>query len=302
MSIFQSTFTSRPGIGTIGELYTLGLDPYVSAKVARGLVKAGYGVFKASSIGGSGSNMLDPGEVYHIPSPAAAADVDAIIATIGSTAGVQTLSGASLDGVVGTGTMQPARQITLVLSNHTDWDATNATLTGVNHLGQTVSETLAIPDGGNATVTSTGFYRSITSLAIPAQTGTGGTATLGISALTTLTADLFRGVARRQPVKVTPNSSALYGYPGLSSTLVSADYIDGEMVPVLSKGAIWVFTEEVVSDMDKVFVRIAAGAGGSVLGAFRNDDDTSTCVEVPNARFIRDSAAGLAPALFNNAR
>jgi hypothetical protein len=298
MPVFQTSITSRQDEFTLGQVVT---DiEYSATKAARGLVKAGYGVFKVAGVGGAGTNMLDPGEVYHQPSPAAAADVDAIITAITSSTSIQSFSGATLNGAVGATEMQPARNVTLVLSNHADWDASNATLIGINHLGQRVTETLAIPNGGNATVTSTNRYRSVTSLSIPVQSGVGGTATVGISALATLTIADFRGVALRQIAKETWSSSDIYrqtaGGVALSAT---ADYIDGDSVPVARSGGFCVFTEEVVADQDPVYVRIAAGSGGSVLGAFRNDDDTSTCVLVTDAVFCRDSAAGKAWAEFN---
>lgn len=300
MPVFQSTFTHRNDIAVAGMFSEAFDDRRVSGKVARGLVTAGYGVFKVPTVGGSGTpNMVSPGLAFHRASPAIAADVDAIITAITSSTSIQTFSGATLNGVVGATEMQPARTITLVLSNHADWDATNATLVGVNHLGQTVTETLAIPNGGNATVTSTTRFKTVTSLAIPVQAGTGGTATVGISALTSGLALVdFLGIAVRQPVKSGVFANSLYGYPGITSTSVEAHYVDGETVPVLTKGGIWVVTEEAVSDQDPVYVRIASGAGGSILGAFRNDDDSSSCVVVTGARFTRDSTSGLAPLQF----
>jgi hypothetical protein len=120
---------------------------------------------------------------------AALADVDAIVATGATTTGIQTLTGATLDGVVGYRTMAAARRITLVLSSHADWDATTAVLTGKDIDGNTITESLAIPNGGAVTLTSTKRYRSVTSLVIPAQSGTGGTFTVGVSAPVTATND-----------------------------------------------------------------------------------------------------------------
>jgi hypothetical protein len=266
-----------------------------SAKVARGMVKAGYGVFKVNTVGGSGggasgTSMLAPGSVLQTPSPALTVDVDAI-GSVASSGSIQTLT--TFNGVVGLTEMQPARQVTFTCDASTDWDATNVTLTGVNHLGQTVSETLAIAT--STTATSVNRYRSVTSVVIPVQTGAGGTGTIGISAVTALTIADFRGVAVRQETKTTNSTAGLYGYPGLTAAqlAVTADYVDGESVPCLYSGGIWCFTEEAVSDGDPVYVRIAAGAGGSALGAFRNDADTASCVLVVGARFTADCAAGL---------
>jgi len=297
----QSTFSIDYAEAVLGmRANGFGHGDRVLNKIARGLLKAGYGAFRVgpASIGGAGaSTATGPGLAFQNPVPAIAADVDAILATGGaSTAGIQTFDASDFDGVVGADEMTPARAITLVLSNHADWNATNATLTGVNHLGQTVSETLAIPDGGNATVTSTGYYRQVTGLTIPAQGGTGGTFTVGISAITSLVIGDYLGVVLRQPVLETRSTDSVYSMlpdPGV------ADYVDFDSVPLMKAGAVWVYSEEAVADGDPVYVRVASGGGGSQLGAFRNDADTASAVLVVGATFTRNSSgAGLAQAHF----
>jgi hypothetical protein len=130
----------------------------------------------------------------------------------------------------------------------------------------------------------------------PAQTGAGGAYTIGVAAQSALTLNDFLGVARRQVIKETLATSDLFRrVGGQTSNLVTADYIDGETVPVTEQGGIWVYSEEAVSDRDPVFVRVASGAGGTVLGAFRNDAEGGNCVQVTGARFVRDSA-GAGPA------
>lgn len=297
----QASYSQRPSEAVLGQLATA-FEPYkATAKAARGLIKAGYGVFRVPGApGGTGVGAgLNPGSAFHIPSPGVAADVDAIITAITSSTSVQTFSGVALNGVVGGTEMQPARKVTLVLNSDADWLATNATLTGVNHLGQTVVETLAIPAGGNTTLTSTNDYRFVTSLVIPVQDGTAGTATVGVSALGTIDLTTFLGAAMRQPMKTTLATANLYGYPGVSSNAVTADYIDAESVPVLTAGGIWVYSESATAgEEENVYVRVAAGAGGSVLGAFRTDADTASAVLIPGAKFKRASAAA-GPAWIN---
>lgn len=119
----------------------------------------------------------------------ALADVDAIIATGASSGSSQTLSGASLDGVSGYRALSPSRRITLTFSSHADWDATTATITGKDGNGATITDTVSIPNGGNATVTTTKLFARVTSVAIPAQSGTGGTFTVGVAAPWTATDD-----------------------------------------------------------------------------------------------------------------
>lgn len=115
----------------------------------------------------------------------ALADVDAIVATGASSGSIQTLTGATLDGAIGDDVMVEPRFVTLVLSAHANWDATSATLAGIDGNGNAVTESLAIPDGGDATVTSTRRYLRVTSITIPAQSGTSGTFTVGLRAIVT---------------------------------------------------------------------------------------------------------------------
>lgn len=111
------------------------------------------------------------------------ADVDAILASGGaSSASEQTISGAALNGVTGYRVMSVPRKITVTFYADADWDATSATLTGLDADGAVQSETIAVPNGGGSAVTSTKRYKAVTSLVIPAQSGTGGTFTMGVAA------------------------------------------------------------------------------------------------------------------------
>lgn len=68
-----------------------------------------------------------------------------------------------------------------------------------------------------------------------------------------------------------------------------------EVASVLRRGRIWVRVEEAVSVGDPVFFRHTAGAGGSEIGAFRNDADTASCDQVTSAAWLQGSdGAGIA--------
>lgn len=112
----------------------------------------------------------------------ALAVANAIVATGASSGSSQTVTGAALDGTVGWRTMATARHITLTLSADAHWDATTATLTGRDVDGNTISESLSIPNNGGVTLTSLKRFRTVTSLVIPAQSGTNGTFTMGVAA------------------------------------------------------------------------------------------------------------------------
>jgi hypothetical protein len=72
-------------------------------------------------------------------------------------------------------------------------------------------------------------------------------------------------------------------------------YPQGTTVPVIRKGPVWVKVEEAVVPGDPVFVRFAAGAGGTAPGAFRKSADTATAVQYPGAVYLDTAAAnGLA--------
>ncbi|BBO74407.1 hypothetical protein DSCW_18240 [Desulfosarcina widdelii] len=68
-------------------------------------------------------------------------------------------------------------------------------------------------------------------------------------------------------------------------------YADGDVMPVIKKGRVWVPVEDEVTAESAAFVRFVAGAGEQ-LGAFRSDADGTDAVALPNAKFVTDAAAG----------
>lgn len=66
---------------------------------------------------------------------------------------------------------------------------------------------------------------------------------------------------------------AVEGQPAGSALRLFNQY---DALAVVRKGAIWVEAETGLVVGGPVFVRYAAGAGGAVLGAIRNDADTTT--------------------------
>lgn len=287
MPIFQSSYSSRPAEAYLGQLAELMSPTHRHERVARGLIKAGYGLFKVAGTGNRGVFPTKAGEAYHIPNPGPLVDVDAIVDGGLSTTGTDLAAAAN--GVVGSAEMQPARRLTVTFDASTDWDATVGVLTYLNERGLQVSENIAIAT--STSVTTTGYASKYVSFTKPAQTGATGTYDIGVLAQTALTIDDFLGVAIRREFKTTLATNDLYRMiGGQTSNLVTADYVDNEPVSILDQGGIWVYSEEAVSDRDPVYVRTAAGAGGTVLGAFRNDADTASCVRVTGARFVRDSA------------
>lgn len=115
------------------------------------------------------------------------AAVNALPALMGSTAGLlaATPTSASLQtlvpvpGSAGASEISPPARIVITRSTHVDHDAVTGTLTYVDDLGVTRVESPAFTNGGGDTYTTTRPARRFTSLAIPAQGGTGGTTSVG---------------------------------------------------------------------------------------------------------------------------
>lgn len=66
---------------------------------------------------------------------------------------------------------------------------------------------------------------------------------------------------------------------------------DEDMFSVLHEGRIYVQVEESVTPASTVFVRVAAGGGGTQLGAFRASADTATALAATGARYLTSAAA-----------
>jgi hypothetical protein len=206
---------------------------------------------------------------------AVAASATAILATAGaSSASPQTLSGAALNGAIGVGTMFPARNVTLVLSNHAHWLATVAVVSGLDSNGAPQTENLSIPANGNVTLTGEKLFSSITSIAIPAQGGTSGTFTAGIGSLIGAVSNRVAGITIFFPARG----------PGL--------YLQKEMIPVLRIGDVFMKSEAAVSRGDPVYARFIA-SGAQVLGEVRSTPDSNTCVRIPGMQFGRKTGAGI---------
>lgn len=294
--IVQSTYTDRPDEMILGQRMEAYGPELKVAKVARGLVKAGYGLFRAGvaygQAGGHGG-PISTGSGFNQPSPSLAVDVDAIVDGLASATTEQVLEAGDLDGIVGAAVMAPGRRLTFTFNTEADWIASNITVAGEDLYGRIVTETVAVPVGGNATVTTDQYFTKVTQITVPAQDGTAGSLDVGIEAITLALAD-YLGVVMRIPVKTSLSVNSLYGELSNYSLGAEGHYFNGETVDVMEVGAICIYSEEAVADGDPVYVRVAAGAGGSTLGAYRNDADSGSCV-LTTGKFQRNSS-GAGPA------
>lgn len=266
MTVVQTTYDFAPAAGLPGMRRRFHPGAFATTLIAFTTLTPGRIYFKGPASGNSA------GEVGPIEP---AADVDAILATGGaSTAGTQSLTGGSLNGVIGVTEIFPPRNITLTFNSHADWDATNATITGTDENGVETTDTLAIPNGGNATVTGTVKFRFVTAIGIPAQSGTNGTFTAGVGSLLGAVDHLVAGIVERDV------------------TRTSLTFADGDLVPIGREGEYFVTSETAVKEGDPVWVRVVAGVGES-LGAVRATPDSNDCVRIKNARFTTTNSAGL---------
>lgn len=79
-----------------------------------------------------------------------------------------------------------------------------------------------------------------------------------------------------------------------SKSPASGGWEAGSIPDILRMGHIYVLVEGTGTEGAPLFVRYAAGAGGSQLGAFRTDADTSTAVAIPGMRALETwTASGI---------
>lgn len=283
----QLTYNTDPPIGRAGMLADTRIMKHTASRLAAGRIKAGYGVFKVPGYGQAGTRIGDPGQVWQTPAPSHVVDADAIMTAKASAAAGVTFLPASFDGVHGANVMTPARKVTVTTSAHADFDADadGLVITYVNQYGVQVAETFATADAGNETFTTAGYAYEVVSVAFAADSmsGAAGTVTIGVAVLeATINLQDFVGVAQYDAAKE----------PFDTVGTDAAEFGDKDAVNVLRKGAIWVTTEDACVAEGDVYVRIAVGAGGTQLGAFRSEADTASAVILTGARWGRDSAIG----------
>lgn len=213
---------------------------------------------------------------------AVAQDVDSLIVTL-PTSGILVLydTAGEFDGAISLGRLYEPKRVILVMDANADWNATTATLIYEDQNGLRVTESLAIPNGGNATVTSVGYASAVISLSVPAQAGAGGSATLGNNAEAS-----FNG--RLDTLGVVVHSHKTTSGGGITD---GEDYEDEDQMPVLVEGCVWVECETAFEAGQQALVR--GIAGGSGLGAIRaGDDDSGDCFAWDRAMFRTSGIAG----------
>ena len=215
----QTSYSNAPALGRAGQV--VNAEEMLSA-VASGSVRVGYGAAILTQATGN-----TPALVGEVPAPAV--DVDSVIATIASSASAQTITTLDGTGVGGAGAlMSPARKLAIVQNSHADWDATTATIRGYDANGLACIATITLPNNGNATTGQNEdvYFSRVTSIVIPAQTGTNGTATLGVIA---------------DAAQYLPGTVMLPAYDASREPYNSSNqYVDEEPMMCLKEGTMWV--------------------------------------------------------------
>lgn len=148
-------------------------------------------------------------------------DADALVTSLATSASLTTLNDETeLNGVIGLDVMDPPRAVQATFSAHGDFDATTMTVTGKDKADNTVTDTILIPNGGGATVKGTNgtLFSQITSVSVPAQSGTGGAYTVGVQGRFEAT-----GASGTKVVVTTTSDGMLTTFGSLSDTLALKD-------------------------------------------------------------------------------
>ncbi len=212
----------------------------------------------------------------YLPTDPDAADADGIVAARATAATAASITGSGLDGAVGADEMFPARNITITASNHADFDLTTWYVRGLDEEGLPQEEAFVMPNGGNTTLTGNKVFSAVTEVYVPAQSGTGGSFTVGFGS------------------KIGPiPGRATHGVAMYDASREPEAYPVNYPVPVVERGPVYVTSETAYEDGDPVYVRFIA-TGDEVAGQVRATPDANDCALWKGARFRRTGSAGVA--------
>lgn len=205
------------------------------------------------------------------------ADPDAIIASgVASATTRQTITGATLNGIIGVAEISPPKNLTLTFNSHADWNDTILVIQGLDWAGRPIEETFNVKEGGNEVLTGVMHFSFVTAVIIPPGTSTNGSLLVGTGSSIGPINKLFAGITMYD----------LAREPGQFSQY--------EKVSLLKEGRLQVTAEAAVTAGQPVFVRFVAGVG-EVRGAMRGAADSTDCGLLVGARWATTTTdAGLA--------
>lgn len=221
-------------------------------------------------------------------------DADAIIASgVSSAASPQTITAAAFNGVIGAGRVSPPRNFTFAFSTHADWDATTLVITGRRN-GRIVTENIAIPNGGNATVVGTKVFDmdeaslDATTFLIPTQSGVGGTLQVGVGVKFDDDAHLdITATDGTTHVDIAADvAGKWFAYTGLSTGLAIEDRttdpgIAADLAAVRDADAAWYLLH--LADAQSSAQILAAAAWAELELVYTVADSIDTAVETSDA-------------------
>lgn len=263
MAGVQTSYDAAPAVGYAGQIADASAFEAVPAVVDTNAITAGLVVLKGTA-DGQARPILSTDEPT--------GDVDAFVTTASTAASKVSITGASLNGVLGATVFWPPRNVTFTLSSHADFNATVAMVRGLDAFGAPQEETFNIPDAGNVTLTGNCAFSQITSIEIEAQGGTGGSYTIGV------------GVA------LGPLDRQVMGVAMYDATREPGTFADEDPVTIVRSGRVLMTSEGTVTRGDPVYVRVVA-TGGEVRGAVRGTPDASDCGLLRGGHFA-DSRTG----------
>jgi hypothetical protein len=264
----QTTYNLVPAAGRAGSKSSSTPWELIESCVASGAVPVGL---LAVIAGGENPAVLTPTSVKTMP--ALTVDVDAFVTTHATAASDQNLATTDLNGVIGQARTTPARRVTFVANSHSDWDATRIRIEGLDVSGNPITEDLLMPNAGNTTLTTVMFFSQVTAVRVPAQTGTNGSYTVGISADEGVYSSADCGIVLRPSTTEPLTADSI-------ATAIDCDW--------MKKGKCWVIVEAAVIAGDKVFVRTLL-SGADLRGQFSGTSGTGFS-PLPHAFFSSDGA------------
>ncbi len=271
MTFPATSVPSSPDPGVEGGLRYVNRFAEIDSRKADGAVDFGLCV-----VDGAGELCSVP------PNTSATADADGVIDDAASVAADTLYDIDAVNGVLGY-QFNPARKLTVATSASNDFADSTATLRYMS-AGRLMSEPIAITTDGGDAYTSLEFADEFVDLFFPAQAGTGGLITVGVTAEL---GDLRGGIALRDATLQLPADGT--------------GYADEDQVGVYRGGAneVWVRVEDSVAKGAQCHVRLVA-TGSERVGAFRSDPDGTAAA--PDAVVLRGatykeaaSAGELAP-------
>lgn len=243
----------------------------IISKVAEGAIRAGLLIQR----GTAGQ------QVSAVPILPAADPVSIALTPLASAAAPVEYGQAAFDGVAhGPRLIGLAQRLRFTFNASADWLASVAQVRGEGPGGAEFVEDILIPAGGNAVVDTQGVFSLPLGISFPAQGGVAGTVTVGTA-----------------PTAYIPDPRhylgiAVYDRMAYPSTVATVTVDDDQPVSVLTKGRIWVRTEDTVVAGAPAYVRFVV-AGLNVRGQFRGSP-AANFARYPGATFVTPTTNGLA--------